>query len=132
MKNSRKLIGFIIIAVVILSSIIAIACDDLGGESTGGGNPFIGIWSGMLNSYGYDANAGGYQWGTFPATINLTETEWYFRCPSIGWYESGAYSQSGNTATLRAGYGVFGTATISGNRLLLVDSDGDSSEFTRQ
>jgi hypothetical protein len=73
-----------------------------------GTNPFIGSWSGTATFYGQTA----------PATIAVTDSTWSFNVPAAPMYETGTYTYSGNTATLRdASNLAVGTATVSGSTL---------------
>jgi len=120
----RYTVSLMITALVMIIGFSMVACDNLGGDS----NPFVGNWSGTFNHYDYGNRV--------PITVNVTGSEWNMRCPSLGWYESGTYSWSGNTATFRDYYGEYtGTATISGNKIIYVGTGylaGVSAELTRQ
>ena len=152
MKNRRKLIGFSIIAVVVMASLIAIACDQGSGSGGGGGNssggnsggnssggnsggtntdvnPFVGTWLGE----DYEEDYYGYN-NLVMYKLVFTKTEWHVYILDYSWDEKngGTYYLTGNNnATLRGQEGLIYTAAINGNKLLII-SGGDSLEFTRQ
>jgi hypothetical protein len=116
MKNAFKLFGIIALAVIIGLSMTA--CDDDSKDNSTtdeGGNPFIGNWSGTAYFTGDSASA----------TANVTNSDWTFSCPDAYMYETGTYTQSGNTATLKQGNVTFGTASINGSTLTVTITSGE-------
>jgi len=131
MKNLKQLIGIITLVVVIIFSIVAIACNDLSGGSAN----FLGNWRGKVDfNYYYSSR----EPDQSSATISFTTTGWIFRSQDGYVSESGIYDLSGNTATLWFDdyYNIFGTAAlIKTNKLFLTITDreyrGSNGEFTR-
>ncbi|MDR1324491.1 MAG: hypothetical protein LBK00_00460 [Treponema sp.] len=83
--------------------------------SDGNSNPFEGTWIGKAT---FEGNSS-------PATITITGSTWKFVCEEAGMDESGSYTPSGNSATLKSGDTVIGSATISGSTLSVTLSSGD-------
>jgi hypothetical protein len=119
MKNIFKLFGIIVLVAVI--GFTMAACDDGSNNNGGnpnpdpGGNPFVGNWSGT--AYLFEDSA--------PATANVTNSDWTFSCPDAYMYETGTYTRSGNTATLKQGNITFGTASINGSTLTVTITSGE-------
>ncbi|MDR2783622.1 MAG: hypothetical protein LBB48_07290 [Treponema sp.] len=100
MKKKLFLAGML--SIVLAFGIMVISCDD-----KDDGNPFEGTWSGTASISGQSA----------AATITATGSTWNFVCTAATVNESGTYTYSGSTATLKSGTTTLGTATISGKNL---------------
>ena len=100
MKNTIKLFAIIALLAVIGLSIAACNGDDDGG----GGNPFIGTWSGD------------------GLTVTCKASTWNAAYPGYGSW-SGNYTYNGNSANFTETNGsIFGTATVSGNAMTVVSN----------
>jgi hypothetical protein len=94
-------------------------------DSDNDSNPFIGNWSGTA-VFGEESAS---------ATVKVTSSGWAFKCTDAGIDESGTYTRSGSTATLKQDGTTFGTATISSGTLTVAITSGDyqggSGTFTK-
>ncbi|GHV05162.1 hypothetical protein FACS189485_11720 [Spirochaetia bacterium] len=128
----RKTTLFLLLAVVAVSTVFLMGCPD-GGGGTGGGNPFVGTWTGEFT---------GGEGAHYDFTIDFTESTWTETC--TGGFEgtiSGTYVRSGNTATLTTTVrtGTYGnqyedghelSASISGT-ILTIGADGPTRTLTK-
>jgi hypothetical protein len=111
MKNKLFLAGMF--GMVLAFGIVVIGCDNGSTDNEGGGgsgNPFVGTWNGTATLNSQSA----------PAVITVTGSTWNFVCQTAGMNESGSYTYSGNSATLKSGNTVIGSATVSGSNLSVV------------
>jgi hypothetical protein len=136
MKDVKKtaVVGGAVLLMVVLASLAACSGGTFvdpgsgggGGSSSGGGsNPFIGTWTGKIQGIP------GYPNTKFDATVICTESEWTITWGSSS-EESGTYTRSGSTATLKDGDGfTIGTATVSGNTLQVSINSSITGSFTK-
>jgi hypothetical protein len=119
-KNKVFLAGMVVI--LLAFGLIFTGCEEAKEEEK---NPFVGTWSGTVR-FGSASAA---------ATIIVTDTTWTFNCPDAYMSETGTYTWSGNTATLKQSGATFGTATISGSTLTVIITDydyqGGTGTFTK-
>ncbi|MDR0442805.1 MAG: hypothetical protein LBH44_05295 [Treponema sp.] len=106
MKNTIKLFGIVVMVAIICFSMIA--CDE------DGTNPFVGMWYGTVLFQGESASA----------SIDVTDSSWVFKCPSINMTETGTYTWSGSSATLEQKGVTYGTAAINGSTLTVTMTSG--------
>ena len=107
-------VSLLIAAFVVVTGFSMISCDSGGGGGGGGGNSsnsYVGTWVGYEN----DGDR---------VTVEVKNTTWTVRMDNGESY-SGTYTYNGNTARwIHSDGTVFGTATLSGNRLTLEDYPG--------
>jgi hypothetical protein len=105
---------FIRMAVLIAAAgLVLAACTNPAGDdgdsgNGGGGNgssssSITGVYTGTINSAS--------------ATLTVNSGSWVLAVPLAGVYETGTYTLSGNTATLKSGNATIGTATLNGTNL---------------
>jgi len=113
MMKSIKLLC--IIAVLAITGLSMTACDLFGGDE--GENSFEGTWNGSVTKDGIEYDDG---------KLVFTETGWTFTSGKAAINESGSYTPSGSSATLKVKGGfTFGTAYILLSNLTLSVSAGD-------
>ena len=130
MKKLFKLFGIIVLATIIGLSMTA--CDNSGGDSNNGGNSGTG-GTGGNNNGGTNAFIGTWN-GTDvdgdAVMLVLTTSTWTLTSEYISSY-SGTYTYSGNSATIKDHEGnAIGTATLSGNALIITGSDIPYTPYT--
>jgi hypothetical protein len=119
MKKEGFLAG--IISILLLFTLVFAGCDlfTTDNEDDDDDDPPVnvtGTWAGSFRIGGTN----------YSGTLTVSSSGWTLSVPSVPYSESGTYTLSGSTATLRAGGYNIGTATVSGNSLTVVlNNDSD-------
>jgi len=116
MANRKIWLG--ILVMVLVFGMTVVGCDNGSGNSgsDGNDNPFIGTWTGT----DVDGDL---------VTLVCTASTWILTT-DYGLNETGTYTYSGNTATIRQGSTTLGTATLSGSTLTVTGSGIPYTPYT--
>jgi hypothetical protein len=110
MKKVGVLTG--IFSILLVFALVIASCENLANDD----DIAAGTWTGTVSGYS--------------ATIVAGSGVWTFSVPLASIYEVGTYILSGSTATLTSGGDIVGTATVSGNTMILILNSNSDYEGT--